>query len=109
VDQNIGRGELWMDLRGVYFNLTIFSSLFLPRPTGNSSTFVIDPETSECLHYEPVMGYPPTTIANIPREILAEHPEVEIRNDLIDCSIDVCSVEVRGSSLFGSFFCRFAD
>lgn len=57
--------------------------------------FVLDPETSECLHYEPVIGYPPKTHAGIPREILAEHPEVEIRNDLIDCCIDVCSVEVR--------------
>ena len=60
--------------------------------------FVLDGETSECLHYEPVIGYPPTTHIRIPREILAAHPELEIRNDLIDCSIDVCSVEV---SLFG--------
>ncbi|THU86422.1 nucleotide-diphospho-sugar transferase [Dendrothele bispora CBS 962.96] len=72
------------------------------RPTGNSSVFVIDSETSECLHYEPVMGYPPTKVAGIPREILAEHPEVEIRNDLIDCSIDICSVEVP--SLFQDNF-----
>lgn len=59
--------------------------------------FVLDPETSECLHYEPVIGYPAKTHAKIPREILAEHPEVDIRNDLIDCCIDVCSVEVRSS------------
>jgi translation initiation factor eIF-2B subunit epsilon len=57
--------------------------------------FVIDSNTSECLHYEPVTGYPPKPKAAIPREILNEHPEVEIRNDLIDCSIDVCSVDVR--------------
>ena len=56
--------------------------------------FVLDAETSECLHYEPVTRYPRTSIARVPREILAEHPEVEIRNDLIDCCIDVCSVEV---------------
>ena len=56
--------------------------------------FVLDPNTSECLHYEPVIGYPPTPLVKIPREVLAEHPEVEIRNDLIDCHIDVCSVEV---------------
>lgn len=57
--------------------------------------FVLDANTSECLHYEPVTGHPTKSIAHIPREVLAEHPEVEIRNDLIDCSIDVCSVEVR--------------
>ena len=56
--------------------------------------FVLDAHTSECLHYEPIIGVPPTKHVRIPREILAEHPEVQIRNDLIDCMIDVCSVEV---------------
>lgn len=66
-----------------------------PSSKGDSAVFVIDPETSKCLHYEAVTGYPPKKYASIPREILNEHPEVEIRNDLIDCSIDICSVEVR--------------
>jgi hypothetical protein len=69
------------------------------RSKGDSSVFVLDAETSECLHYEPVMGYPPTTLTRIPREILVSHPEIEIRNDLIDCSIDVCSVEVSLSQV----------
>ena len=64
------------------------------RSRGESGVFVLDAETHECLHYEAVIGYPPPKHVVIPREILAEHPEVEIRNDLIDCSIDVCSVEV---------------
>ncbi|KAL4068016.1 nucleotide-diphospho-sugar transferase [Scleroderma yunnanense] len=72
------------------------------RSKGESAVFVIDPKTSECLHYEAVMGYPPKKYASIPREILKEHPEVEIRNDLIDCGIDVCSVEVP--SLFQDNF-----
>ena len=62
--------------------------------------YVLEPNTSECLHYEPVLGYPPASHVTVPREILAEHPEVEIRNDFIDCSIDVCSVEVGASSFF---------
>lgn len=65
------------------------------RSKGESAVFVLDAETSECLHYEHVTGYPPKKTARIPREIFAEHPEVEIRNDLMDCGIDVCSVEVR--------------
>jgi len=69
------------------------------RSKGDSSVFVLDAETSECLYYEPVMGYPPTTLTRIPREILVSHPEIEIRNDLIDCSIDVCSVEVSLSQV----------
>ncbi|XP_006458207.1 hypothetical protein AGABI2DRAFT_64187 [Agaricus bisporus var. bisporus H97] len=72
------------------------------RARGESSMFVVDPQTSECLHYESITGYPSTKIAEIPREILTEHPEVEIRNDLIDCAIDVCSVEVP--SLFQDNF-----
>ncbi|KAJ3516892.1 hypothetical protein NLJ89_g845 [Agrocybe chaxingu] len=72
------------------------------RARGESSIFVLDPETSECLHYEQEMGYPRKKLINIPREVLAGHPEVEIRNDLIDCSIDVCSVEVP--SLFQDNF-----
>lgn len=71
--------------------------LNLLRSKGESGVFVLDPDTDELLHYEPVTGYPPTKVAEIPREVLQEHPEVEIRYDLIDCSIDVCSVEVSFS------------
>jgi translation initiation factor eIF-2B subunit epsilon len=63
---------------------------------------VLDAETHECLHYEAAAGHPPRATARIPLEILKEHPEVEIRNDLIDCGIDVCSVEVP--SLFQDNF-----
>ncbi|KAF9264793.1 nucleotide-diphospho-sugar transferase [Marasmius fiardii PR-910] len=72
------------------------------RSKGDSSVFVLDSETSECLHYESVTGYPRKTHTRIPREILVEHPDVEIRNDLIDCGIDICSVEVP--SLFQDNF-----
>lgn len=64
------------------------------RAQGESSIFVLDSETSECLHYEHVQSYPKKNGIKIPREILAEHSDIDIRNDLIDCSIDVCSVEV---------------
>ncbi|KAJ7940731.1 nucleotide-diphospho-sugar transferase [Mycena leptocephala] len=72
------------------------------RAQGDSAVFVLDAETSECLHYEPISAYPRTTMTRIPRELLDGHPEIEIRNDLIDCSIDVCSVEVP--SLFQDNF-----
>ncbi|KAF8201653.1 nucleotide-diphospho-sugar transferase [Pholiota molesta] len=72
------------------------------RAKGESAVFVLDPETNECLHYEHVQGYPRTKGINIPREVLAAHREVDIRNDLLDCSIDVCSVEVP--SLFQDNF-----
>lgn len=72
------------------------------RPKGDSAVFVLDQDTSECLHYEPVTGYPPKTIARIPRDILESHPNIEIRNDLLDCSIDICALEVP--SLFQDNF-----
>ncbi|KIP09509.1 hypothetical protein PHLGIDRAFT_102716 [Phlebiopsis gigantea 11061_1 CR5-6] len=72
------------------------------RSRADYGVFVLDTETSECLHYEAAVGYPPTRHVRVPRDVLAEHPEVEIRNDLIDCSIDVCSVEVP--SLFQDNF-----
>jgi translation initiation factor eIF-2B subunit epsilon len=69
------------------------------RSKGESAVFVVDPETDQLLHYEPVTGYPPTKVAKIPREVLNEHPECEIRYDLIDCSIDICSVEASSCFL----------
>lgn len=67
----------------------------LARSQGESAVYVVDPETSECLYYESILGHPRKKKVGIPREVLASRKEVEIRYDLIDCSIDVCSVEVR--------------
>ncbi|KAK2466994.1 hypothetical protein APHAL10511_001252 [Amanita phalloides] len=72
------------------------------RTRGDAAVFALDSSTSECLHYQPVIAYPPTRYANIPRELLESHPEIDIRFDLIDCGIDVCSVEVP--SLFQDNF-----
>ena len=62
--------------------------------------YVLDSRTSECLHYEHVQGYPRQKVVKIPRDVLNKHANVEIRNDLLDCSIDICSVEVCLSLLF---------
>lgn len=64
------------------------------RSKGDSAVYLLDQDTSECLHYEPITGYPPRSIAKIPRGILEGHPNIDIRYDLLDCSIDVCAVEV---------------
>ena len=64
--------------------------------------FLLDPSTSQCLHYESIIASPPKSHFNVPRDILKAHPEVEIRNDLLDCAIDICTVEVP--SLFQDNF-----
>jgi len=59
---------------------------------GDAGLFVLDAATSECLHYEPVLARPHKSQASIPRELLQNHPELDIRNDLIDCAIDIFKV-----------------
>lgn len=56
---------------------------------------MLDEDTGECLHYEAVAGVPLKKGACIPMEAISQHRHVEVRNDLIDCGIDICSVEVR--------------
>lgn len=55
--------------------------------------FVIDPEAERCVHYEQVR--PKDTLRlDIADEVLKDHVEVEVREDLIDCGIDICTPEV---------------
>lgn len=55
--------------------------------------FVIDPDKERCVHYEQV--YPrEAPRLDISDEVLRENVEVEIREDLIDCGIDICTPEV---------------
>ncbi|KAF8522178.1 nucleotide-diphospho-sugar transferase [Hysterangium stoloniferum] len=72
------------------------------RPLGDTGVFVLDAETDECLHYEVVAGMPLKKNVKIPREVFAKGRQVDVRNDLIDCGIDICSVDVP--SLFQDNF-----
>ena len=55
-------------------------------------TFVIDPTKDRCLHYEE--GKPEANYnAHIDPEML-KSPELDIRQDLIDCRIDICTPDV---------------
>ena len=55
--------------------------------------FVIDPHLQRCVHYEQV---PPGRAGAIelPSEVLKDHVELDVREDLIDCGIDICTPEV---------------
>lgn len=55
--------------------------------------FVLDPVDGRCLHYEQVhqhSGHAHPRL-NIPEEVFTEHAEADIRQDLIDCGIDICT------------------
>ena len=55
--------------------------------------FVIDPEAERCVHYEQVRPRQ-TPRLGIAEEVLKDHVEVEVREDLIDSGIDICTPEV---------------
>ncbi|EEB07383.1 translation initiation factor eIF2B epsilon subunit [Schizosaccharomyces japonicus yFS275] len=62
------------------------------RAQSESSVFVIDKKTQQCVHYE--ANEQGKKAISLDPQILSEHEELEIRNDLIDCQIDICSNDV---------------
>ncbi|PGH26578.1 hypothetical protein AJ80_01707 [Polytolypa hystricis UAMH7299] len=77
------------------------------RPSSASPVFFIDPTQDRCLHYEEMQGRRRansnsshrgrvTSHLTIEPELLAEHAEIDIRHDLLDCRIDICTPEVLG-------------
>ena len=55
--------------------------------------FVVDPLTGRCVHYEQLRPRE-TPRLDIGAEVLKDHLEIEVREDLIDCGIDICTPEV---------------
>lgn len=75
------------------------------RTPGSLSLFFIEPHTSQLVHYAPVPAAPRLRKTTLPLEIfdhdaaattnsLSHGAEVDVRNDLVDCGIDICSVDV---------------
>lgn len=57
---------------------------------------VLSPE-NQLLHYEPIAALPRKKRVHIPGRIFDTkygQEEFQLRNDLVDCGIDVCSVDV---------------
>lgn len=57
-----------------------------------SPVFVIDPTTERCLHYEEPLSREHSHFAMDPG--ILKHPEIDMRQDLIDCRIDICCPDV---------------
>jgi translation initiation factor eIF-2B subunit epsilon len=64
------------------------------KARGTSPIFVIDPDKDRCLHFEQMPNRDQTHFLSIDPELLSEHQELEIRQDLIDCGIDICTPDV---------------
>lgn len=63
------------------------------RSRANPGLFVLDELTNRCLRYEG------TSLNNLGKvaldaELLQDHEAVSFRNDLIDCRIDICTIDV---------------
>ncbi|KAK5687708.1 translation initiation factor eIF-2B epsilon subunit, GEF [Elasticomyces elasticus] len=56
----------------------------------NRQCFVIDSETSRCIHYEQVRPRKSPRL-DIPAEVMKDHVDIDMREDLIDCGIDICT------------------
>ncbi|KAF2436009.1 heat shock transcription factor 2 [Tothia fuscella] len=62
---------------------------------GYSPVFVIDPSKDRCIHYEQIRPHEEEERrVNIDPELLTSHQEIEVRTDLIDCGIDICTPDV---------------
>ncbi|KAH8701711.1 putative translation initiation factor eif-2b epsilon subunit [Talaromyces proteolyticus] len=65
------------------------------KASSASPVFVIDPTKDRCLHYEEIdHHHKSSSRLNIDAELITSHAEIDIRQDLIDCSIDICTPDV---------------
>ncbi|KAL8804492.1 MAG: hypothetical protein Q9182_002499 [Xanthomendoza sp. 2 TL-2023] len=67
------------------------------KTTSRKPVFVINPTTDRCLHYEEIhaSGRDGRHVLLDPN-LLSEHSEIEARDDLNDCRIDICTPDVLG-------------
>ena len=56
--------------------------------------FVIDPKAQRCLHYEEIGGKGGGSHMTLDPDFLTSHDEIEVREDLADPHIDICTAEV---------------
>lgn len=76
--------------------LTPASPLHRARTHVEPAAFILDKKTNRCLFYQqiPAVDGPKTSI-NIDPELLEDvEDEIVVRNDLIDCHIDICTPHV---------------
>lgn len=72
------------------------SSLHRARSLIEPGCFVLEKNTDRCLYYQdlpPVLSGKKTSI-NIDPELLEDVEEFVIKNDLIDCHVDICTAQV---------------
>ena len=65
------------------------------KSSGRRPVFVIDPELDRCVHYEEMNHREMSSrYVRLTPEMLTTHSQLDIREDLIDCYVDICTPEV---------------
>ncbi|RKP23509.1 nucleotide-diphospho-sugar transferase, partial [Syncephalis pseudoplumigaleata] len=70
------------------------SPLHNTRDISSASVFALDAGSNACVHCETLDVFPRKNSVTLDCEVFKKHPELELRNDLIDCQIDICTPEV---------------
>ncbi|KAK9448360.1 nucleotide-diphospho-sugar transferase [Limtongia smithiae] len=70
------------------------SPLHRTRARAESAIFVLDEKTNQCVHYEEIKTRKHMKYISLEPEIFGKHSDLAIRNDFIDCHIDICSPDV---------------
>ena len=63
------------------------------KARGITPVFVVDPTTGRCLQYEETHPLQSEHYLNLDPAVLS-HGEFEVRSDLVDCGIDICTPDV---------------
>lgn len=79
------------------------------KSSPTTPVFVVDPTNNRCLHYEEIRRRPradsnssdrdrehQSNVLSVEPDLLSACAELDIRNDLYDCGIDICTPEVLG-------------
>ena len=64
------------------------------KAQGTCPVFVIDPSKNRCLHFEQIPNREQKKFLSVEPGLLSSHQEIEVRQDLIDCGIDICTPDV---------------
>lgn len=70
------------------------SAFHRTRARSGAGLFVIDEPTGQCLRYEMAPNADRLGSFDIDYEVLSEHNTISLRNDLIDCHIDICGPDI---------------
>ncbi|KAH0606312.1 uncharacterized protein H6S33_003973 [Morchella sextelata] len=63
------------------------------KTRSETGIFVIEKGTNRCVHYEEV-GTKDGDMTLLPTSLIKAHSELQIRSDLLDCSLDICAPNV---------------